>query len=78
MSSGWDGTGRHRRLQAAAITAAFGRDEAILLALEAGNDLLLFANQQVYDPKLVARVVKLVEGAVASGPDPRVADRRGL
>jgi beta-N-acetylhexosaminidase len=54
-------------LQAAAITKAFGRDEAILLALEAGNDLLLFANQQVYDPKIVARVVDVVARAVASG-----------
>ena len=58
-------------LQAAAITKAFGRDEAILLALEAGNDLLLFANQQVYDPTLVPRVVKLVAAAVASGRIPQ-------
>ena len=43
-------------LQAAAITTAFGRDEAVLLALEAGNDLLLFANH--YDPGLVSRVVE--------------------
>jgi beta-N-acetylhexosaminidase len=61
-------------LQAAAITKAFGRDEAVLLALEAGNDLLLFANQQVYDPKIVARVVDVVAGAVASGriPEARI------
>ena len=46
---GWDGIVVTDDLQAAAITNAFGRDEAVLLALEAGNDLLLFANQQVYD-----------------------------
>jgi beta-N-acetylhexosaminidase len=57
-------------LQAAAITKAFGRDEAVLLALEAGNDLLLFANQQVYDPKIVSRVVTSVAAAVASGRIP--------
>jgi beta-N-acetylhexosaminidase len=71
---GWDGVVVTDDLQAAAITKAFGRDEAVLLALEAGNDLLLFANQQVYDPKLVARVIDLVAAAVASGriPEARI------
>ena len=71
---GWDGLVVTDDLQAAAITAAFGPDEAILLALEAGNDLLLFANQQVYDAKLVPRVVKLVQDAVVSGriPEARI------
>jgi beta-N-acetylhexosaminidase len=68
---GWDGIVVTDDLQATAITKAFGRDEAVLLALEAGNDLLLFANQQLYDPKLVARVVKVVSEAVASGRIPR-------
>ncbi len=70
---GWDGIVVTDDLQAAAITTAFGRDEAVLLALEAGNDLLLFANQQVYEPGIVARVVKLVEGAIRSG---RLAEAR--
>ena len=71
---GWDGIVVTDDLQATAITKAFGRDEAVLLALEAGNDLLLFANQQLYDPKLVARVVKVVSAAVASGriPEARI------
>ena len=68
---GWDGIVVTDDLQAAAITHAFGRDEAILLALEAGSDLLLFANQQVYDPTLVPRVVRLVAAAVASGRIPQ-------
>ena len=70
---GWDGIVVTDDLQATAITKAFGRDEAVLLALEAGNDLLLFANQQLYDAKLVARVVKVVSAAVASG---RIAESR--
>ena len=37
-------------MQAAAITENFGFDDAVALAIEAGNDLLLFANQQVYEP----------------------------
>ena len=63
----WSGVVVTDDLQAAAITRTFGRDEAILLALEAGNDLLLLANQQVYDPRIVTRVVDVVEGAVGSG-----------
>jgi beta-N-acetylhexosaminidase len=61
---GWDGPVVTDDLQAAAITQAFGFEDAVALALEAGNDLLLFANQQVYDPNLVTRVVDLVERLV--------------
>jgi beta-N-acetylhexosaminidase len=64
---GWDGVVVTDDLQAAAIVKAFGRDEAILLALEAGNDLLLFANQQTYDPKIVGHVVGVIAAAVAAG-----------
>lgn len=71
---GWDGVVVTDDLQAAAITQAFGADEAVLLALEAGNDLLLLANQQVYDPKVVERVVRVVARAVRSGriPESRI------
>jgi beta-N-acetylhexosaminidase len=71
---GWTGTVVTDDLQAAAITTAFGRDEAVILALEAGNDLLVFANQQAYDPGIVTRVVDVVSRAVASGrlPESRV------
>jgi beta-N-acetylhexosaminidase len=64
---GWQGIVVTDDLQAAAIDDAFGRDEAVLLALEAGNDLLLFANQQRYEPGVVTRVVDTVAAAVASG-----------
>ena len=70
---GWDGVVVTDDLQAAAITKAFGADEAILLALEAGNDVLLFANQQVYDPGIVERVVGVVTKAVEGG---RIAEGR--
>ncbi|HEY0444496.1 MAG TPA: glycoside hydrolase family 3 N-terminal domain-containing protein, partial [Candidatus Limnocylindrales bacterium] len=63
----WDGIVVTDDLQAAAIEKAFGRDEAVLLALEAGIDLLLFANQQSYDPGVVTRVTDAVVKAVASG-----------
>jgi beta-N-acetylhexosaminidase len=64
---GWDGVVVTDDLQAAAITDAFGFAESIHLALVAGNDLLLFANQQVYDDGIVGRVVDIVEGLVQDG-----------
>ncbi len=67
---GWKGIVVTDDLQAAAITRKFGADEAILLALEAGNDLLLLANQQVYEPGVVKSVVSTVLGAVAHGRIP--------
>ena len=64
---GWTGPVISDDMQAPAITDAFGADEAIALALEAGVDLLLFANQQVYDAAIVAHVIAGVEKLVLSG-----------
>jgi beta-N-acetylhexosaminidase len=64
---GWDGLVMTDDLQAAAITDAFGADAAVELALAAGNDLLLFANQQVYEPDVASHVVNLVAGLVRDG-----------
>ncbi len=64
---GWDGVVVSDDLQAAAITQEYGADEAIALAIEAGVDLLLFANQQVYDEAIVERVISAVISLVESG-----------
>ncbi len=64
---GWTGPVVTDDLQAAAIDDAFGFDEAVVLALAAGNDLLLFANQQSYDANVASRVIDVVAGAVESG-----------
>ena len=64
---GWDGVVVSDDLQAPAITQQYGNGEAIALAIEAGVDLLLFANQQIYDPDLVAHVIEIVLGFVTSG-----------
>jgi beta-N-acetylhexosaminidase len=64
---GWNGVVVTDDMQAAAITETFGADDAVTLALEAGCDLLLFANQQVYDPERVLRVIDLVERLVGEG-----------
>lgn len=64
---GWDGVVITDDLQASAIREAFGFEDAIALAIEAGNDLLLFANQQVFDADLTTSVVDMIEGLVAQG-----------
>jgi beta-N-acetylhexosaminidase len=64
---GWDGLVITDDLQAGAITKAFGAEDAVALALEAGNDLLLFANQQVYDPDVVTWAIDVIEAFVTSG-----------
>lgn len=76
---GWAGPVVTDDLQAAAIDKAFGFDEAILLALAAGNDLLLLANQQVYDADVIGRVVDVVTAAVNAGrlPAARIDEAYG-
>jgi beta-N-acetylhexosaminidase len=64
---GWDGVVVTDDLQAGAITESFGADEAIGLALAAGNDLLLLANQQTYVPDIAGHVVDVVAGLVRDG-----------
>ena len=64
---GWDGVVITDDLQAGAITSAFGAEEAISLAIEAGNDLLLLANQQSYDPEIATNTIDTIEGLVRSG-----------
>ena len=63
----WDGVVITDDLQAGAITSAFGAEEAIALAIEAGNDLLLLANQQSYDPEIATKTIVTIEGMVRSG-----------
>jgi beta-N-acetylhexosaminidase len=70
---GWSGAVISDDLQASAVTKQFGADEAIALAIEAGVDVLLFANQQVYDPDLVEHVITTVTRFVESG---RISEAR--
>lgn len=60
-------------LQMGAIRQAYGYPEAVALAIEAGVDLLLVANQIVYEPTIVADTIDLVEGLVRSG---RIGEER--
>jgi beta-N-acetylhexosaminidase len=70
---GWAGPVISDDLQAPAISKAFGADEAIALALEAGVDLLLFANQQVYDASIVDHVIATIIKLVDTG---RISEAR--
>jgi beta-N-acetylhexosaminidase len=65
--SGWQGVVVSDDLQAAAITKAFGAAESIALAIEAGVDLLLFANQQVYDPDIVGHTIGTIASLIDGG-----------
>lgn len=70
---GWTGVVMTDDLGAEAIAGHYERDEAIALALEAGNDLLLFANQTIYVADLAVQVVEGIAGHVESG---RIAEAR--
>jgi beta-N-acetylhexosaminidase len=70
---GWSGVVVTDDLGAVAITSRFSRAEAVALAIEAGNDILLFANQATYVPDLAARLIDTIAGFVASG---RVSEAR--
>ena len=70
---GWDGVVVTDDLQATAVLDAYGLEEAALLAIDAGDDLLLVANQQAYEPDVVGRIVEAVADAVGQG---RLAESR--
>ena len=63
----WDGAVVTDDMGASAITRTFGFGDAIALALEAGNDILLYANQQAYDPELPGKVIDEVVRIVGNG-----------
>jgi beta-N-acetylhexosaminidase len=50
-----------------AVARRFAPEEAAVMAIRAGADLLIFANQPAREPPMVERIVAAVAGAVASG-----------
>jgi beta-N-acetylhexosaminidase len=70
---GWEGAVLSDDLQMGALRDAYGYDEAVALAIEAGIDLLVAANQLVYEPDVAAHTIDLVEGFVRSG---RISEAR--
>lgn len=64
---GFDGVVITDDLHAAAIRDTFDLDEAVPRSIEAGNDLLLAANQQVHEITVVDKIIDIVERAIESG-----------
>ena len=64
---GWKGAVVSDDMQAVAISSRYDRTQAVTMALEAGVDLLVFANQQVYDPNIVDETTGTIAGLVRSG-----------
>jgi beta-N-acetylhexosaminidase len=64
---GWKGPVVSDDMQAVAISSRYGRDDAVAMALEAGLDLLVFANQQVYDTQVVDETLDHVVDLVRAG-----------
>ena len=64
---GWTGAVVTDDLGAEAIATRYTREEAVARAIEAGNDLLLFANQTVYVPDLAEQLVETIVALVESG-----------
>lgn len=54
-------------MQMGAITEFFGLEQAVVLAVNAGIDLLIFANNSVYEPEIASKVIEIIRENVASG-----------
>lgn len=64
---GFDGVIVSDDMQMRAIVHHYGLDEAVILAVEAGVDILLFGNNLDYDPEIVPKVVAILARAVDEG-----------
>jgi beta-N-acetylhexosaminidase len=70
---GWTGAVVSDDMQAVAISSRYQQTQAVTMAIEAGVDLLVFANQQVYNPNVVPEVVGTIVDLVHSG---RISEAR--
>lgn len=64
---GYDGLVVSDDMQMDAISAHFSLRESLVLALNAGIDLLIFGNQLVNEPVRASEIIALVENAVNNG-----------
>jgi beta-N-acetylhexosaminidase len=54
-------------MQMKAISARYGLEDAVLLAIGAGVDILTFANNSVFDPDIAASAIGIIRKAIQSG-----------
>jgi beta-N-acetylhexosaminidase len=64
---GFDGLVISDDMQMGAIRDAYGYEEAVQLAINAGVDVLTIANQQLFEEGIVERTVDIVAAAVEAG-----------
>jgi beta-N-acetylhexosaminidase len=64
---GWHGLVLSDDMQMGAIRKAYGYADALRLAIQAGVDVLTIAQQQVYEPGIVATTIDIIEGLVRAG-----------
>jgi beta-N-acetylhexosaminidase len=64
---GFDGVVLSDDMQMGAIRQAYGYEDAVRLAIQAGVDVLTIANQQVFEPDVVERTLAIIGDLVAAG-----------
>jgi beta-N-acetylhexosaminidase len=64
---GYDGVVISDDLQMGAITQEYGFETAVQKAVEAGVDILAFANNSVYEEDVAARAIAVIRGLVQGG-----------
>lgn len=64
---GFEGVTVSDDMQMRAIADHYGQAEAILLAVEAGVDVLVFGNNLDYDPEIVPKTIEILVNAVEEG-----------
>ena len=67
---GYDGLAVSDDMQMKAVSANFGLKEAVIRAVDAGLDILIFANNSVFDPEIAAAAAGILKGAAAAGVIP--------
>ena len=58
-------------MQMKAITEYYGLEEALVLAINAGVDVLIFANNSVYEPDITERAISIIVENVKNGTIPQ-------
>ncbi len=69
-SLGYEGVTITDDLEMSAVSTRYTMEETLLLAIEAGNDLLLITNKKSYDPDMPERAIQIIRKAVEAGSIP--------
>lgn len=67
---GYEGVLFSDDMQMEAIRSFYGLEMAIIQAINAGVDILVFGNNSVYDPEIVPKAVEIIQKSIESGEIP--------